>query len=469
MDYTSGIRDENDECEVVETDPTGRYVRYKEVLGKGSWKTVYKGFDEVDGIEIAWSRVELSPQILDCKELLRSLCDEAKLLKSLKHENIMKCYHSWIDVDNKTINMITELFTSGDLQHYCKKHSVLDRKAIKNWAKQILKALNYLHSHNPPIIHRDLKCENVFVNGYSGKVKIGDLGFARELDHACARSVTGTPGFMAPELYNEEYNQLVDVYAFGMCMLQMVTREEPYHECRNHCQIFKKVMNGIKPAALDKVKDPQVRWFIEKCLAPVSERPSAIELLDDPFLVDSATTSPVVTITPQSPQICCSDASGEVEKVTISSSSTFRLHGKMMEVNAAISMTLKINKLGGGEKKIAFLFDLKVDTSRSVMEEMAEELEISAEDSAVICNLMEGVIAGLTASSEGNPAGVTEYVSQIDSLSDKVRNVSAKEAPGPAVQETRKEQIKVDPSRKCHGPRKHGTGLLRLLIPCGII
>lgn len=51
-------------------------------------------------------------------------------------------------------------------------------KAIKDWAKQILQGLVYLHSHNPPIIHKDLKCDNIFVNGNHGEVKIGDLGLA---------------------------------------------------------------------------------------------------------------------------------------------------------------------------------------------------------------------------------------------------------------------------------------------------
>lgn len=46
---------------------------------------------------------------------------------------------------------------------------------------------------------------------------------------------------MAPELYEEEYNELVDIYSFGMCMLEMVTFEYPYCECRNPAQIYKKV------------------------------------------------------------------------------------------------------------------------------------------------------------------------------------------------------------------------------------
>ena len=52
----------------------------------------------------------------------------------------------------------------------------------------------------------------------------------------------GTPQFMAPELYEEEYNELVDIYAFGMCLLELVTLEYPYRECSNSAQIYKKVV-----------------------------------------------------------------------------------------------------------------------------------------------------------------------------------------------------------------------------------
>lgn len=53
--------------------------------------------------------------------------------------------------------------------------------------------------------------------------------------------VLGTPEFMAPELYEEDYNELVDVYSFGMCVLEMLTCEYPYGECANPAQIYKKV------------------------------------------------------------------------------------------------------------------------------------------------------------------------------------------------------------------------------------
>ena len=57
----------------------------------------------------------------------------------------------------------------------------------------------------------------------------------------------GTPEFMAPELYDEEYNELVDIYSFGMCMLEMVTFEYPYSECKNPAQIYKKVTSVSLP------------------------------------------------------------------------------------------------------------------------------------------------------------------------------------------------------------------------------
>lgn len=56
-------------------------------------------------------------------------------------------------------------------------------------------------------------------------------------------TIPGTPEFMAPELYEEEYNELVDIYAFGMCLLELVTVEYPYVECTNAAQIYKKVIS----------------------------------------------------------------------------------------------------------------------------------------------------------------------------------------------------------------------------------
>ncbi|CAN1139032.1 Serine/threonine-protein kinase WNK8 [Linum perenne] len=407
-------------------------LQYDEILGRGAFKTVYKAFDEVNGIEVAWNQMNVQ-DALQTPEQLERLYSEVHLLKSLKHENIIKCYHSWVDDQTQTINMITELFTSGCLRQYRKKHNNVDLKAIKNWARQILQGLNYLHSHDPPIIHRDLKCDNVFVNGHTGEVKIGDLGLAAIMQQPTARSVVGTPEFMAPELYDEEYTELVDIYSFGMCMLEMITCEYPYCECRNPAQIYRKVSLGIKPASLAKVDNPQVKEFIEKCLVPADVRLPAIELLKDPFL---ATESPkevicdslqlaslmikqdkslpseslpmeIDTNSKKSSKTSCIESLNEdmqflpleVERCT--EDNGFRLRG-VTNADNTISMTLRIADLCGRARNIHFSFFLESDTTITIAEEMVEQLELSSEDVAVIAELIDSLIVKLGAI--GNPS-----------------------------------------------------------------
>ncbi len=77
----------------------------------------FKAFDEVDGIEVAWNQVRID-DVLQSPEDLEKLYSEVHLLKSLKHDNIIKFYNSWVDDKKKTVNMITELFTSGSLRQY---------------------------------------------------------------------------------------------------------------------------------------------------------------------------------------------------------------------------------------------------------------------------------------------------------------------------------------------------------------
>ncbi|XP_010446926.1 PREDICTED: serine/threonine-protein kinase WNK8 [Camelina sativa] len=413
-----------EEADFAEKDPSGRYIRYDDVLGRGAFKTVYKAFDEIDGIEVAWNLVSIE-DVMQMPGQLERLYSEVHLLKALKHENIIKLFYSWVDEKNKTINMITELFTSGSLRLYRKKHRKVDPKAIKNWARQILKGLNYLHSQTPPVIHRDLKCDNIFVNGNTGEVKIGDLGLATVLQQPTARSVIGTPEFMAPELYEEEYNELVDIYSFGMCMLEMVTCEYPYNECRNQAQIYKKVTSGIKPQSLNKVDDPQVRQFIEKCLLPASLRPTALDLSKDPFLArdgckDSALLASSSTASKpvrpphhehlpmdvdQNENRSVSSGSSRksnedyswcqtIELQRFAENKEFRLRGERSD-DVTAAMLLRIAGSSGKCRIVHFAFYLHSDTAKAIAEEMVEELHLTSEEVVVIADMIDDLMMQL--------------------------------------------------------------------------
>ncbi|KAG0457180.1 hypothetical protein HPP92_022013 [Vanilla planifolia] len=413
------------DVEYVEIDPTGRYIRYEDVLGRGAFKIVYRAFDEVDGLEVAWNQVSVD-QVLQSPENLERLYSEVHLLRSLKHENVVKFYYSWVDEHNKTINIITELFTSGSLRQYRRKHKKVDLKAIKNWARQILHGLEYLHNHNPPILHRDIKCDNIFVNGNHGEVKIGDLGLATFMQQSIARSVIGTPEFMAPELYDEEYNELADIYSFGMCVLELVTMEYPYSECKNPAQIYKKVSSGIKPAALAKIVDPQIRQFIEKCLVQASERLTAKELLKDPFLLGDNSATPIYTpiqstalvynditfkpafIDMESDYKSISLSNGtnnsleipefpKLEYVRINKNIEFRLIVEQVS-DVSVSFLLRILDCNGGLlHTVHFPFYLDSDTGLAISSELGEQLNLPDYQVAFIANFIDFLIMKLVA------------------------------------------------------------------------
>uniref|UniRef100_A0A8C4Q2Y7 non-specific serine/threonine protein kinase n=2 Tax=Eptatretus burgeri TaxID=7764 RepID=A0A8C4Q2Y7_EPTBU len=216
--------------------------------------------------------------------------EEAEMLKGLQHPNIVRFYDLWEAANvkgRKVIVLITELMTSGTLKTYLKRFKQMKIKVMRSWCLQIIRGLHFLHTRNPPIIHRDLKCDNIFITGPTGSVKIGDLGLATLKRSSFAKSVIGTPEFMAPEMYEEHYDEGVDVYAFGMCVLEMATSEYPYAECHNAAQIYRRVTSGVKPASFDKVAFPEVKEIIENCIRKdKDERFSIRDLLEHAFFTE---------------------------------------------------------------------------------------------------------------------------------------------------------------------------------------
>uniref|UniRef100_A0A7M4FNA6 non-specific serine/threonine protein kinase n=2 Tax=Crocodylus porosus TaxID=8502 RepID=A0A7M4FNA6_CROPO len=270
----------------VATSPDGRFLKFDIELGRGSFKTVYKGLDTETWVEVAWC--ELQDRKLTKVERQR-FKEEAEMLKGLQHPNIVRFYDFWESCvkGKRCIVLVTELMTSGTLKTYLKRFKVMKPKVLRSWCRQILKGLLFLHTRTPPIIHRDLKCDNIFITGPTGSVKIGDLGLATLKRASFAKSVIGTPEFMAPEMYEEHYDESVDVYAFGMCMLEMATSEYPYSECQNAAQIYRKVTCGIKPASFEKVTDPEIKEIIGECICKNKEERYEIkDLLSHAFFAE---------------------------------------------------------------------------------------------------------------------------------------------------------------------------------------
>ncbi|XP_021773343.1 probable serine/threonine-protein kinase WNK5 [Chenopodium quinoa] len=355
---------------VRETDPTTRFARYEIFIGEGSSKKVYRGLDRRYGTEIAWSKVRLLPGKEASRENLEELCAEPELLRSLDHENITKCYHYWIDDDQKVVHMITEFCSSGNLTDYSREHvpALVGNMAIKIWCRQILSALHYLHTHNPPITHRDIKCSNIFVKGNTSTIKLGDLGIAKIFESG------STPAFQT------------DIFSFGTSLTQMMNKEVQITELSSDNDL---VDIGFKPVGLLSVTDPQMKQLIDKCIdfAPDIVRPSALDLLNDPLLaVDVADTSTASTCAGslslnESVQDQVAGLLLQPTEVLMEFDSGYKkfwLQGKMSE-DVSISITLRIIIDGlDMVRMISFEFLLGVDTIPDIMENIRREIDSSA-------------------------------------------------------------------------------------------
>ena len=288
LSIEGGIENENSldlERKVVEESPKGRFQRFEEELGSGSQKKVYLAYDTDTGREVAWNSVIINITDDDSIQKIKS---EIEILKPLKHPNIISFIYCFFNDGKNEIVFITELFSGGSLSKYLLKFKYPRLRLVKLWCQEILKGLKYLHEYKPPIIHRDIKCENIFINKNTGEVKIGDLGLSIILkDTEYAEQFCGTIEYCSPEVYQKKYGVKSDIYSFGMSIIEMITGEKPYSECKGQILVVcNKVKNKILPECLKKIKNEKVLEFIKKCLKPEEERPSADELLQDEFIND---------------------------------------------------------------------------------------------------------------------------------------------------------------------------------------
>uniref|UniRef100_A0A8C6WPT4 Protein kinase domain-containing protein n=1 Tax=Neogobius melanostomus TaxID=47308 RepID=A0A8C6WPT4_9GOBI len=184
------VVEDDSELQAVASSPDGRFLKFNIEIGRGSFKTVFKGLDTETTVEVAWC--ELQTQGLSRAERQR-FSDEVVILKALQHPNIVRFFDSWKSTVNgqKCTVLVTELMTSGTLKTYLRRFREMKLKLLQRWGFQILKGLQFLHSRSPPILHRDLKCDNIFITGPTASVKIGDLGLATLKRNSFAKSVIG--------------------------------------------------------------------------------------------------------------------------------------------------------------------------------------------------------------------------------------------------------------------------------------
>ncbi|OWZ24129.1 TKL protein kinase [Phytophthora megakarya] len=210
----------------------GKHIPYENIIfqrsiSKGAHGEVWLG--EYAGQQVAIKRLFQGKQ--HKAEDVELFAKEIELSASLDHPNIV----GFVGVAWNTLNnlvMILEYFPSGDLQEYLAKNADLlswNRDKI-DIAVGTARALGYIHSRSPPLIHRDLKSKNILLTRQL-EPKLIDFGVSRDREEFSMTAGVGTPYWTAPEIMEgKHYTEQADVYSFGVVLSELDTGKLPYHD-----------------------------------------------------------------------------------------------------------------------------------------------------------------------------------------------------------------------------------------------
>uniref|UniRef100_A0A1I8HZE6 Protein kinase domain-containing protein n=1 Tax=Macrostomum lignano TaxID=282301 RepID=A0A1I8HZE6_9PLAT len=229
------------------------------------------------------------------KEIHRAVESERNLCR-LRHPNIVRFLHM-AQPEPATVVVFMELLDGRSLERLI-DNKPLNEPKIRDFSKQICRALLYLHSRQPPVIHRDINCSNIIVCADNMRIKLIDFGLSVKLEQsvshisASTQSPKGTQNFMAPELLGAgesdsvQYSRESDIWAFGCSVFQMASGARPFRGTRSVYQVAWSLANSGAPALPDG-RSAELRDFYSRCTAKDRKsRKSAQELLEHEFLTE---------------------------------------------------------------------------------------------------------------------------------------------------------------------------------------
>ncbi|CAL8398864.1 unnamed protein product [Arctogadus glacialis] len=277
-----------DESEILEESPCGRWQKRKEQVSQGNVPGVESAslaMDTEEGVEVVWNEV-LFPD----KKVFKSQEDKIKEmfenLMQVEHPNIVKFHKYWLDMreSQARVIFITEYMSSGSLKQFLKKtkknHKTMNVKAWKRWCTQILSALSYLHSLEPPIIHGNLTCDTIFIQ-HNGLIKIGSVWHRLFVNVFPDAQGKGRPHrdeqrnhhFFPPEYGTSEDDYAIDIFSFGICALEMAVLEI---QANGDAVVSKEAISS----AGTSLEDPLMKEFTQSCVRQEAKlRPTAHDLL----------------------------------------------------------------------------------------------------------------------------------------------------------------------------------------------
>lgn len=281
------------EADISAEDPE-KLFRVLDVIGQGSFGIVCVCINTSNDLSYAVKFIEVS------EDGSSDLQNEIDILKSTSECPYVVKYYGAYKKENYLMIVM----------EYCDGGSVLDvmqvqdgpltEQQIGSICYHILKGLSYMHSHK--ILHRDIKAGNVLIT-HDGKAKLADFGVSTKLLTTIQKhkTVVGSPYWMSPEVIVAQngangYDHKADIWSLGITAIEMAEAKPPHYDINPLRVIF--VIPNRAPPTLSKPENwsENFKDFVSKCLRKNStERPSAEELLQHPFITASiAQSEPVI-------------------------------------------------------------------------------------------------------------------------------------------------------------------------------
>uniref|UniRef100_A0A096LXH7 non-specific serine/threonine protein kinase n=1 Tax=Poecilia formosa TaxID=48698 RepID=A0A096LXH7_POEFO len=380
----------------------------KDLIGHGAFAVVFKGRHRE---KLDW---EVAVKCINKKNLGKSqtlLGKEIKILKELKHENIV----ALLDFQEtaSSVYLVMEYCNGGDLADYLHSKGTLSEDTIRVFLQQIAGAMKVLQTKG--IIHRDLKPQNILLSYPPGRkshsnntcIKIADFGFARYLqNNMMAATLCGSPMYMAPEvIMSQNYDAKADLWSIGTIVFQCLTGKAPFQASSpQDLRLFYEKNKNLSPNIPRETSSHLRNLLLGLLQRNHKDRMDFDEFFTHPFLDASSSIKksvPTVTMTclpsSASASSCSSSSTSHLASPPQSLAETQHLRAKVLAspTQEAAGFLLKDSSGAGGSSKNSS----SCDTDDFVMVPAHFTSELTCESKVLQDSLMNsGFLSSLLAS-----------------------------------------------------------------------